>query len=153
MLQCGAVSPRISQWVPSVSPSPILGEIVAQTARQAGEAQVVFSPGLGNTAVVFAALKSGAIDIYPEYSGTIAYELLGGKIRHSCCRYQPRAGAERARGADSPRFQQYLCAAMRGGAATRASSGISISPSDGALCRAFAGIPERVDADGRAPRL
>jgi osmoprotectant transport system permease protein len=59
--------------------SYILGEIVAQTARQAGEAQVTFKPGLGNTAVVFAALKSGAIDVYPEYSGTIAYELLGGK--------------------------------------------------------------------------
>ncbi|HEV2008943.1 MAG TPA: glycine betaine ABC transporter substrate-binding protein, partial [Burkholderiales bacterium] len=59
--------------------SYILGEIVAQTARQAGEAQVTFKPGLGNTAVVFAALKSGAIDVYPEYSGTISYELLGGK--------------------------------------------------------------------------
>ncbi|MDO8595620.1 MAG: glycine betaine ABC transporter substrate-binding protein, partial [Sulfuricaulis sp.] len=59
--------------------SYILGEIVAQTARQAGEARVTFKPGLGNTAVVFAALKSGAIDVYPEYSGTITFELLGGK--------------------------------------------------------------------------
>ncbi len=59
--------------------SYILGEIVAQTARKAGEARVTFKPGLGNTAVVFAALKSGAIDVYPEYSGTIAFELLGGK--------------------------------------------------------------------------
>src|SRR5664279_2038625 len=59
--------------------SYILGEIVAQTARKAGEARVTFKPGLGNTAVVFAALKSGAIDVYPEYSGTIAFELLGGR--------------------------------------------------------------------------
>jgi len=59
--------------------SYILGEIVAQTARKIGEARVTFKPGLGNTAVVFAALKSGAIDVYPEYSGTIAFELLGGK--------------------------------------------------------------------------
>src|SRR3972149_3493973 len=59
--------------------SYILGEIVAQTARNAGEARVTFKPGLGNTAVVFAALKSGAIDVYPEYSGTIAFELLGGR--------------------------------------------------------------------------
>ncbi len=59
--------------------SYILGEIVARTARTAGEAQVAFKPGLGNTAVVFAALKSGAIDVYPEYSGTISFELLGGK--------------------------------------------------------------------------
>ena len=59
--------------------SYILGEIVAETARAAGEAEVIFKPGLGNTAVVFAALKSGAIDVYPEYSGTLVYELLGGK--------------------------------------------------------------------------
>src|ERR1035437_5145364 len=59
--------------------SYIRGEIVAQTARKADEARVIFNPGLGNTAVVFAALKSGAIDVYPEYSGTIAFELLGGK--------------------------------------------------------------------------
>jgi osmoprotectant transport system permease protein len=59
--------------------SYILGEIIARTARQAGEASVTFKPGLGNTAVVFAALKNGAIDVYPEYSGTIAFELLGGR--------------------------------------------------------------------------
>ena len=63
--------------------SYILGEIVAQTARAAGEAQVTFKPGLGNTAVVFAALKSGAIDVYPEYSGTLVYELLGGRSGNS----------------------------------------------------------------------
>ena len=59
--------------------SYILGEIIALSARQAGEAAVTFKPGLGNTAVVVAALKSGAIDVYPEYSGTITFELLGGK--------------------------------------------------------------------------
>ena len=63
--------------------SYILGEIIARTAQGAGEAQVAFKPGLGNTAVVFAALKSGAIDVYPEYSGTIAFELLGGRSGYS----------------------------------------------------------------------
>ena len=60
--------------------SYILGEIIAAKAREAGEAHVNFKPGLGNTAVVFAALKTGAIDVYPEYSGTIAFELLGGRV-------------------------------------------------------------------------
>jgi osmoprotectant transport system permease protein len=59
--------------------SYILGEILTQTARQAGEAPVVHQQGLGNTAIVFAALKNGAIDLYPEYTGTIAFELLGRK--------------------------------------------------------------------------
>jgi osmoprotectant transport system permease protein len=43
----------------------------------AGEARVVHQQGLGNTAVVFAALRTGSIDVYPEYTGTIAFELLG----------------------------------------------------------------------------
>jgi osmoprotectant transport system permease protein len=59
--------------------SYILGEIVARTARAAGETPVTFQPGLGNTAVVFSALKSGSIDVYAEYSGTLAFELLGSK--------------------------------------------------------------------------
>lgn len=59
--------------------SYILAEIIAQTAREAGEARVVVRPGLGNTAVVFSALKSGSIDIYPEYTGTIVHELLQGQ--------------------------------------------------------------------------
>ncbi|MBC7944283.1 MAG: ABC transporter permease subunit [Burkholderiales bacterium] len=56
--------------------SYILGEIIAQTARSAGETQVAHKPGLGNTGIVFAALQAGSIDAYPEYTGTIARELL-----------------------------------------------------------------------------
>jgi osmoprotectant transport system permease protein len=59
--------------------SYILGEIIAGTLRQSGEAEVVHQQGLGNTAIVFSALKSGAIDLYPEYTGTIAFELLNRK--------------------------------------------------------------------------
>lgn len=59
--------------------SYILGEIITQTARRANEATVVHKPGLGNTAILFAALRSGAIDVYPEYSGTVVHELLGGR--------------------------------------------------------------------------
>jgi osmoprotectant transport system permease protein len=56
--------------------SYILGEIVAASVRAAGEAQATHRQGLGNTAIVFAALRSGVIDVYPEYTGTIAFELL-----------------------------------------------------------------------------
>jgi len=54
--------------------SYILGEIVAQTA--APHATVEHRQGLGNTAVVFEALKAGAIDVYPDYFGTIDAEIL-----------------------------------------------------------------------------
>lgn len=57
--------------------SYILGEIVAQTVTAAGEARAVHHQGMGSTAILFAALKSGAIHVYPEYTGTIAFELLG----------------------------------------------------------------------------
>ncbi|HXF66023.1 MAG TPA: glycine betaine ABC transporter substrate-binding protein [Burkholderiales bacterium] len=57
--------------------SYILGEIVTRTVERAGEARASHQRGLGNTAILFAALKSGAVHMYPEYTGTIAFELLG----------------------------------------------------------------------------
>lgn len=54
--------------------SYVLGEIIRTTAAKQGEA--VHHQGLGNTAVVFSALKTGGIDIYPEYTGTLAREIL-----------------------------------------------------------------------------
>ena len=55
--------------------SYILGEIVAQTANG------THKPGLGNTAILLEALKSGSIDVYPEYTGTIAREILKSEER------------------------------------------------------------------------
>ena len=57
--------------------SYILGELVAQTARAAG-AEVELRPGMGGTKVLYEALRTGAIDLYPEYTGTIAREILAG---------------------------------------------------------------------------
>jgi len=56
--------------------SYILGEIVTRTVDGADGVRAEHRPGLGNTAVVFAALRSGAIAVYPDYTGTIALELL-----------------------------------------------------------------------------
>ena len=55
--------------------SYILGEIVAQTAAREGAA-VVHRRGMGNTAILFEALKAGGIDVYPDYTGTIARQML-----------------------------------------------------------------------------
>ena len=55
--------------------SYILGEILTQTAARSGtDARHV--QGLGNTAIVFAALRAGSIDLYPDYTGTLAAEIL-----------------------------------------------------------------------------
>lgn len=55
--------------------SYILGEILTQTARAAGQ-PAEHRPGMGGTAILFQALRAGAIDVYPEYTGTIAREIL-----------------------------------------------------------------------------
>jgi osmoprotectant transport system permease protein len=55
--------------------SYILGEIVSRTA------QGTHKPGLGNTAILLEALKAGSIDLYPEYTGTIAREILKSEER------------------------------------------------------------------------
>jgi osmoprotectant transport system permease protein len=54
--------------------SYILGEILTQSAQTSTRAE--HRLGLGNTAIVFEALKAGAIDAYPEYTGTISQEIL-----------------------------------------------------------------------------
>lgn len=54
--------------------SYILGEILLKTATPF--VKVEHHQGLGNTAVVLAALQAGSIDVYPEYTGTIDFEVL-----------------------------------------------------------------------------
>ena len=55
--------------------SYVLGEILTRTATGTGT-QADHLQGLGNTAIVFAALKARSIDLYPEYLGTIDQEIL-----------------------------------------------------------------------------
>jgi len=57
--------------------SVILAEIAVQTLRAAG-VEATHRRELGGTRVLWEALRSGQIDLYPEYTGTIAEELLGG---------------------------------------------------------------------------
>ncbi len=54
--------------------SYILGEILTQSAAPHTPAE--HRQGLGNTAIVLAALRSANIDVYPEYIGTISSEIL-----------------------------------------------------------------------------
>ncbi len=56
--------------------SYILAQVLAQTAAPHLREPPQVRQGLGNTAVVYEALRSGAIDLYPEYAGTIALEIL-----------------------------------------------------------------------------
>ncbi len=55
--------------------SYVLGELLTRTAATTGT-PAEHRQGLGNTAIVFEALKAGSIDVYPEYLGTIDSEIL-----------------------------------------------------------------------------
>jgi osmoprotectant transport system permease protein len=55
--------------------SYVLGEIVRQALERGGQ-PAEHRQGLGNTAILEQALRSGQVDIYPEYTGTIVRELL-----------------------------------------------------------------------------
>lgn len=52
------------------SESNLLAEIMAQLIEHNLDVEVTRKMGLGGTMVVFGALKSGEIDLYPEYTGT-----------------------------------------------------------------------------------
>jgi osmoprotectant transport system permease protein len=58
--------------------SVVLGEIASQLCAASG-VPAVHRRELGGTQVLWQALRAGAIDVYPEYTGTIREEILGGR--------------------------------------------------------------------------
>ncbi len=56
--------------------SYILAELLAQQAAPHARMPPQVRQGLGNTAIVYEALRAGQIDLYPEYVGTISQEIL-----------------------------------------------------------------------------
>jgi osmoprotectant transport system permease protein len=58
--------------------SYVLGEIARSVLERAGF-QVEERPGMGGTIILWQALSSGQIDLYPEYTGTIGEEILKSK--------------------------------------------------------------------------
>jgi osmoprotectant transport system permease protein len=55
--------------------SIVLGEMATQLARSVG-APAVHRPALGGTRVLWEALQRGDVDVYPDYTGTLAREIL-----------------------------------------------------------------------------
>jgi osmoprotectant transport system permease protein len=68
-------APRVTVASKSFTESVILGEMVAALVRGAG-LPVEHRRQLGGTEVVFRALETGAVDVYPEYTGTLTKEIL-----------------------------------------------------------------------------
>ncbi|PYM00828.1 MAG: glycine/betaine ABC transporter substrate-binding protein [Verrucomicrobia bacterium] len=55
--------------------SYVLAEIAKRALENAG-IKVEHRPGMGGTIILWEALRGGGIDVYPEYTGTIAEEML-----------------------------------------------------------------------------
>src|SRR6266849_2852024 len=67
----------------SFTESYILAEIVAQVIERVGEARAERRHGLGGTGITYRAIASGAIDLYPEYTGTLARIILKDPALHT----------------------------------------------------------------------
>ncbi len=71
-----AEPPSVRVGSKSFTESYILAEIVAQIVDETGEARAERRFGLGGTGLAWGALAAGHIDVYPEYTGTIAQAIL-----------------------------------------------------------------------------
>src|SRR5262245_2704728 len=58
--------------------TPVLGHMAALVLRDAG-VPARFERELGGTALPWEALRVGRIDVYPEYTGTLRFQLLAGQ--------------------------------------------------------------------------
>lgn len=71
----GAAQERVRVGSKAFTESVILGEMAAQLAASAG-ATAVHRRALGGTRVLWEALRRGEIDLYTDYTGTLAREIL-----------------------------------------------------------------------------
>jgi osmoprotectant transport system permease protein len=76
VVAAAAEGPVVRVGSKSFTESYLLAELIAQVVEQAGEARVERKFGLGGTGIVYTALASGELDVYPEYTGTIARLIL-----------------------------------------------------------------------------
>src|SRR5881296_1834196 len=73
------VSPAESRVVVGSKAFPeswVLAEALALAMRSEGVPEVTHRNNLGGTEIVFQALRSGGVDVYPEYTGTIVEVVL-----------------------------------------------------------------------------
>jgi osmoprotectant transport system permease protein len=72
--------------------SYVLGEIAARALAQRG-IPAEHRPGMGGTLILWEALRAGAIDAYPEYTGTIAEEIVRDPDRSTVASLRPALSA------------------------------------------------------------
>ena len=78
LLSSGAAPPAVRIGSKAFVESEVLGELARQLV-EAGGLQGEHRRALGGTRVLWEALVRGDLDAYPDYTGTIAKEILGGR--------------------------------------------------------------------------
>src|SRR5450631_3473379 len=78
LISCSAfaVEPPIVIGGKIFTESYVLGEMAAQSIESSSHVPVNRKLGMGSTGILFESLKSGAIDVYPDYTGTLAEAIL-----------------------------------------------------------------------------
>lgn len=71
-------APKVKVGSKGSTESVVLGEMAVLLAEDAG-ARVVHKDNMGGTGLLWQALRNGAIDVYPEYTGTLRQELFRGE--------------------------------------------------------------------------
>lgn len=77
LASCGPKGPTITVAGKEYSEQQILTHMVAEIIENRTDIRVRRRVGLGGTLVVFQALRTGSIDMYVEYSGTVYVTILG----------------------------------------------------------------------------
>src|SRR5215813_12300440 len=103
----------------SFTESYILAEIAAQVIERTGEARVERQLGLGGTGLAYRAIASGAIDLYPEYTGTLSYIILKDPSLHSTEAIRARLAASGLTISESLGFNNTYALAVRADTADR----------------------------------
>jgi osmoprotectant transport system permease protein len=68
--------PKVTGGSKAFPESWILGDAAAELVRESGSAAAEHVKNLGGTEIAYQALVSGSVDVYPEYTGTIAEVIL-----------------------------------------------------------------------------
>ena len=131
----------------SFTESYILAEIAAQVIERAGEARVERQLGLGGTGLAYRAIASGAIDLYPEYTGTLSHIILKDRGLRTAEAIRARLGPSGLTMSESLGFNNTYALAVRVDTADRLGlRRISDLARQGQLTAAFSsGFLERED--------
>jgi osmoprotectant transport system permease protein len=103
----------------SFTESYLIGEIVAQVLERVGEVRVDRRFGLGGTGIAYRAIETGAIDVYPEYTGTLARVILKDPSLATAAAIRQRLAAHGLTISDSLGFSNTYALAVLEGTAAR----------------------------------